>query len=149
MITAVFDCMVLLQALTNSQGASGACLVFVEHGRVQLFLSAAILEELHDVLNRPNIRKSFPQLTDENTENYIDQLLELATVFNDVPLMQRLPQDPDDEPYLNLAIAARTSFIVSWDDDLLSLMKQMWFRKDYPSLSIVNPVAFLTHARGR
>ena len=147
MIAAVFDCMVLLQALTNALGASGACLAFVEAGDVKLLMSAAILEETHDVLNRPNIRRSFPQLTDESTEDYIDHLLEIATIVNDVPLTHRLPQDPNDEPYLNLAVAAGASFIVTWDDDLLSLMNQAWFRTDYPSLSVVTPVTFLTHVR--
>ena len=56
-------------------------------------------------------------------------------------------QDPDDEPYLNLAIAAGASFIVSWDDDLVSLMEQTQFRKEYPSLSVVTPVSFLDDVR--
>jgi hypothetical protein len=43
MTTAVFDCVVLLQAAANSKGPAGACLEFVEAGNVTLFLSTRFL----------------------------------------------------------------------------------------------------------
>jgi hypothetical protein len=39
MITAVFDCMVYLQAADNRNGAAGACLGLVEDGHVRLLAS--------------------------------------------------------------------------------------------------------------
>jgi predicted nucleic acid-binding protein len=59
----------------------------------------------------------------------------------------RLARDPDDEPYLNLAIAAKASFLVSRDNDLLDLMKDDAFRKAYPDLAIVDPPTFASHVR--
>jgi hypothetical protein len=53
------------------------------------------------------------------------------------------PRDPDDEPYINLAIAAAAQYLVSWDKDLLDLMRDEDFRQRFPGLTILNPVALL------
>jgi len=50
------------------------CLALVDERHVQLFMSASILEEVHEVLNRPAIRKSFPMLTDENVQEFLDHV---------------------------------------------------------------------------
>ena len=59
------------------------------------------------------------------------------------PSAYALPRDPNDEPYLNVAIAANATFLVSRDLDLLDLMQDATFRQQFPSLTILDPVAFL------
>jgi putative PIN family toxin of toxin-antitoxin system len=147
MITAVFDCMMYLQAATNRQGAAGACLALVEDGHVRLLASSAILEEVEDVLHRPKIRAAFPKLTDDHVAAFAEQVRELAQIDDDVPAVHSLPRDPDDEPYLNLALTKQASFLVSRDKDLLSLMNDESFRQAHPDLTIVDPVEFLTQVR--
>jgi len=44
MITAVFDCMIFLQAAANRKGAAGACLTLADEDHVQLFCCPAILD---------------------------------------------------------------------------------------------------------
>lgn len=149
MISAVFDCMIFLQAITSSTGPSAACMEFVEQGHVQLHLSADILGELRRVFLLPSTRMKFPDITKAKVEMVLAKLTALGQVTDNVPPVLRLARDPKDEPYLNLAIAVRASFIVSWDNDLVSLMNQASFRKAYPSLSVVTPVAFLTHVRSK
>lgn len=149
MILAVFDCMVFLQAATNRHGAAGACLTMVEQRHVKLFLSPAVLAEICDVLHRPAIRKAFPKLTDANVADFIDWLRELADMIEHVPSVHHLPRHPDDEPYLNLAIATHASFLVSRDQDLLSLMDDKAFCDTFPTLSIVDPPTFLGQARAQ
>jgi putative PIN family toxin of toxin-antitoxin system len=144
MITAVFDCMVYLQAADNRNGAAGACLGLVEDGHVRLLASFAILEEVEDVLKRPKIRAAFPKLTDDHVANFTEQVRELAQIDDNVPPIHSLPRDRDDEPYLNLAIAKQALFLVSRDKDLLSLMNDDDFRKAYPGLTIIDPAGFLT-----
>lgn len=68
MITAVFDCMVFLQAATNAQGSAYACLSLVEAGHVSLNASSPIIEEIRDVLTRPEIQARFPSLTIERVD---------------------------------------------------------------------------------
>jgi putative PIN family toxin of toxin-antitoxin system len=143
----VFDCMMYLQAAANRQGAAGACLDLVEDRHVRLFASSAILEEVEDVLNRPKIRAAFPKLTDDHVAAFTEQVRELAQIEDNVPAFHALPRDPDDEPYLNLAIAKQASFLVSRDKDLLSLMNDDDFRKAYPGFTIIDPAAFLTQIR--
>lgn len=148
MTTAVFDCVVLLQAAANPAGAAGACLAFVESGDVKLFLSTAILDEARDVFMRPQTRMRFRQLTDEHVDRYLLKVTTLATFMHDVPAALQLRRDPTDEPYVNLAIATQASFLVTRDNDLLDLMKNEAFRTSYPALVILDPVAFLHHVRG-
>src|SRR6266446_712178 len=147
MISAVFDCMVFLQATTSRTGPGAACLEFVEQGRVRLFLSTEILAEVRRVFLRRSTQEQFPDLTEAKVEMFLAKLTALGDVRDTVPPTQKLPRDPKDEPYLNLAVATRASFIVSWDSDLLSLMEQTAFRKNYASLAIVDPPTFLRHVR--
>ncbi len=147
MIPAVFDCMVLLQAATKRTGPAAACLAFVDDGDVQLFVSANVLEEVHDVLNRPAIRKKFPAITDQDVLDFIEHIEDKGKIVEEIPAVCSLPRDPDDEAYINLAAAAGAAFLVSRDKDLLSLMDDDAFRKQFPSLSIVDPKAFLDHVR--
>ena len=147
MISAVFDSTALLQAAGSKKGPAGACIAFVDEGRVKLLISATTLEEIREVLHRPEIRKAFPKLTDENVLDFLDHLVDKGHMIEDVPSVYRFARDPNDEPYLNLAIATQAPFIVSRDNDLLDLMKNDDFRKAYPGLTIIDPVAFLKHVR--
>src|SRR5438067_4576074 len=147
MISAVYDCMIFLQATTSETGAGAACLDLVKSGQVGLLLSPAILEELRRVLLRPSTRKQFPLLTDEKVERFLAKVTALAVVMEDVPITMRLPRDPNDEPYLNLALAANADFLVSWDKDLLSLTDDGVLRRKHNTLSIVDPAVFLRHVR--
>jgi putative PIN family toxin of toxin-antitoxin system len=149
MIAAVFDCMVHLQAATNRLGAAGACLAMVETGHVKLFISPAILDEVRDVLGRPAIRKAFPKLTDAQVEEFIERVREMAHTVETVPAAHRVPRDPDDEPYVNLAATVHADFLVSRDKDLLSLMDDDAFRQACPGLTIIEPGAFLVQVRAR
>ncbi len=65
----------LLQAATSRKGPASACLTFVDAGRVILFVSTVTLDEIRDVLNRPEIRRSFRQLTDEKVQDSLDHLV--------------------------------------------------------------------------
>ena len=147
MTTAAFDCVVLLQAAANPNGPAGACLSLVESGHVKLFLSPQILVEARDVFTRPKTRTRFPQLTEEVIDGYLLKVATLATFVHVVPDAIQFRRDPTDEMYLNLAIATQAPFIVSRDNDLLDLMKVDDFRKVYPALTIIDPVAFLKHVR--
>jgi len=103
---------------------------------------------LNDVLSRSSLRRSFPLLTEDKIERLIELLLLKGTLFRTVPKRFELPRDPDDEPYLNLALEAGAQFLVTRDRDLLDLMR--WdteegriFQSRFRELRILDPVAFL------
>lgn len=146
--TVVFDCVVFLQGLIRESGPAASCIDRFEEGLFSLAISPEILAELHDVLSRSNLRQTFPLLTEERTGRLIDLLLLRCKVVRNVPKRFELPRDPDDEPYLNLAIEVEARFLVTRDRDLLDLMR--WdteegrnFQSRFQQLRIVDPVTFL------
>lgn len=127
MISAVFDCMVFLQAAINDQGPAFACLSFVETGDVMLSVSGPILAEVKDILTRPEIQAKFPSLTPERVDLFLQKIGMLAAVVADVPDAGFVLRDADDLPYLNLAVATNSGYLVSWDKDLRDLMQEAAF----------------------
>jgi putative PIN family toxin of toxin-antitoxin system len=139
MIGAVFDCMVFLQAATNDQGPAFACLSLVETGEVILSVSPTILGEVKDVLTRPEIQATFPSLTAERVDIFLQRIATLAAVVTSVPDAGYAPRDPDDSPYVNLAVATEASYLISWDRDLRDLMQEASFTGRFPHLQVVDP----------
>jgi putative PIN family toxin of toxin-antitoxin system len=140
---AVFDCMVFLQAVTNERGPAFACLRLVEEGRLSLVISPQVLSEVQQVLGRTKIRAKFPHLTDERVAGFLQWIEEKGIALDEVPRAFSYARDPNDEPYINLAIAGETRYLVSRDRDLLDLMADEGFRQRLPNLTILDPVALL------
>ena len=143
----VFDCMVYLQAATNENGPAFACFRMAEEGQVTLCVSAEVLAEVQDVLSRPALKAKFPHLTPELIETFLQRVRAKALALDEIPKVIFHPRDPDDEPYLNLAVAAGARFLVSRDKDLLDLMSDSAFRSRSPGLVILDPIVFLREIR--
>jgi len=144
----VFDCVVFLQGLIKQTGPAVTCLESFEKGRFSLAISPEILAEIHDVLSRSSLRQS------ERAERLIELLVLRGRLFRSVPRRMELPRDPDDEPYLNLALEADAQFLVTRDRDLLDLMRSDTkegrdFQSRFPDLKIVDPVMFMKEIEAR
>ena len=140
----VFDCNVLLQAAARERSVAAKCLNLAESGLIQLFVSREVLTEVEDVLNRPEIRAHFPDLSDEIVGAFLKRLQKLSVLVRLVPKKFSYPRDEDDEPYINLAVAAGADFIISRDRDLLDLMighsrEDKEFRQRFRPLRVVEP----------
>lgn len=140
----VFDCMVLFQAAVRYGGPAAECLRRVEARGINLLVSPATLDELRDVMTRPKLARKFPILSDEHVTEFDTKIRAVATELTDVPTVFALPRDPDDEPYVNLAIAGNAKYLVSRDRDLLDLMQDPTFTTAHPDLTICDPGQFLT-----
>jgi putative PIN family toxin of toxin-antitoxin system len=144
---AVFDCMTYLQATARPDGPAAACLRLLDSGSITLIVSRDVLNEVQNVLARPNLRRKNPLLTDEAVQKLLDRLARTALLIDPVPVHFTYARDPKDEPYLNLAIAAGAHYLVSWDHDLLDLMadrpEALDFRQRFPGLTVITPPAFL------
>jgi putative PIN family toxin of toxin-antitoxin system len=119
-----------------------------ESGFIQLFVSREVLAEVEEVLNRPEIRAHFPDLSDEIVGAFLQRLQKLSVLIRPVPKKFSYPRDEDDEPYINLAVAAVADFIISRDRDLLDLMtghtsECKEFRQRFRSLRVIEPAEFL------
>jgi putative PIN family toxin of toxin-antitoxin system len=144
----VFDCNILLQALAFPEGPAGRCLLLVEQGMVELFVSSATLDELKTVLAYEEVRTISPNLTALNIAAFLKRLEFRATRVRRVRHVIEHPRDPADEPYLDLAVAASADYLISRDKDLLSLMTSHTiaskeFRQRAHPLKILDPVEFL------
>jgi|HubBroStandDraft_2_1064218.scaffolds.fasta_scaffold208645_2 putative PIN family toxin of toxin-antitoxin system len=153
-IRAVFDCMVFLQGAARRESAVGACLLLVELDAIEFCVSEEILAEVRDVLARPRVRQRFPALTDQIVDRFLVALEKRAIVVSAVPRIFQFDRDPKDEPYINLAITARVSYLVSRDNDILDLANVATpdgkrLRQQAPELQILDPVAFLGEIRRR
>jgi putative PIN family toxin of toxin-antitoxin system len=91
-------------------------------GHLTVYVSRPTLAEVADVLNRPKSRQRFKTLTAERVEAFLREFENAAVLVDPVPQAFTYTRDPDDEPYVNLALAAGASYLVTWDNDLLDLM---------------------------
>ena len=147
-VTAVYDCMVLLQALSKPNRTSGHCFRAVIDGRVRLAVSNGTLLEVEDVVNRPDLRERVFKVTDAQVRSFLDLLVRVSVLVADVPMVCRLPGDLKDEKHLNLAIAAHAEFIVTRDNLLLGFITAensdaFAFRAAHPTTEILSPELFL------
>lgn len=146
--SAVFDCMIFLQGAARSGSPARQCLDLVDGQKITLFVSPAILAEVDDVLNRPTVIRRLPTLGGDAAKQLLRAVHAKAQTVAVVPPVFQYPRDPKDEPYLNLAIAAKAQFLVTRDSDLLDLMRQDTadgrnFVAAFPNLKIVTPEGFL------
>lgn len=153
-LKAVFDCGVFLQGLISKSGPAVACLKLVEQEQIKLVISEDTLAEIKDVLFRPRLRERNPDLTDEKIELLIEMLLEKGEFIKNVPRHFNYSRDPNDEPYINLAIESNAVFLVSRDNDLLDLMTGYTgeckdFRRRFCGIRIINPIEFFTIVENR
>ena len=149
----VLDCNVLLQAIVRPDSVADQCLQLAESGAVQLVVSRATLAEITEVLERPLVRAQFPHLSDEIVGAFLIRLQKCSRLQHPVPVKFCYSRDPNDEPYINLAVAADAAYIVSRDRDLLDLMSGYSgdckeFRQRFRPLKVIEPLELLRLARG-
>lgn len=85
--------------------------------QITVIISNIQLRELADVLNRPRIRK---YISKELAEEFLELLCEMA-VFVEPQRGASLCRNPKDDYLLYTALAAKADYLVSGDNDLLSL----------------------------
>jgi len=148
----VLDCVVCLQGAAREAGPAGACFRLMKDNHLTVFVSLDTLAEVSDVLTRPKSRQRFKTLTPDRVEAFLRELRGAAVLLDPIPHVFTYPRDPDDEPYVNLALAAGANYLVTWDKDLLDLMSEAApegqdFRQRFPNLAILTPPDFLRAMR--
>ena len=143
MTSVVFDTVIYLQAALSNKGAVYACWQLVETGEVRVFITEAILAEIEDVLSRPKLRKKYSVLTDEKIAEVLQSIRAHAFPVENTNRIYKFERDPNDEVFINLALAYDAEFLVSRDNDLLDLQKDEVFKISFPHLKIVSPAEFL------
>lgn len=148
----VFDCNTFIQAIAFDDGPAAACVRSVEAGAVELLVSRATLAELRRVLRYEEVLAISPNMTPTRIGAFLQRITFRATLVRRVPHAMDYPRDPNDEPYIDLAAAAKADLLVTRDRDLLSLMTGhsaacKLFRQKTRPLRVLDPVAFLDEIR--
>src|SRR3990172_3047637 len=93
----VFDTVVFVRGLINPPGTHG-CAVFMHRGRYRLFLSRPVLEEILDVLRRPELTRKFRSLQGMDVRKVIEIIAEAEVV--EVDAIPKASRDPKDDKFL-------------------------------------------------
>lgn len=144
----VFDCNIFIQSLLNLNSVAAKCFEFVRNGKAKLFVSKETLEEIRDVVLRPNILSRLPDADVFQIESFIEYIASLSTFIDSVPHKFDFERDPKDEIIIDLAVEVEADYIVSRDKDLLDLMTGYTdecknFRRRFRKVKILNPVDFI------
>lgn len=147
-IKSVFDCNIIWQSFFFGNGISAKCKKLVDDEVIILFLSPETLEEMREVMTRPEFLAKFETVTETMVEKYLEQLAKKSVFIRSVPKEFTLSRDPDDEPYISLAIESEADYIVTRDNDMLDLMtdydvESKQFRQRFRHLKVVEPIEFL------
>jgi putative PIN family toxin of toxin-antitoxin system len=145
----VFDCNLFVQGIANRNSPARQAMRLFFNGDISLFVSEPIVREVREVLNRAQLRRKLPGINDRIVNAFLTKLEAKAILIANVPEEFHYERDPDDEMYINLAVVANASYLVSRDKDLLDLVTTSTdiarqFRSRYPFLRIMTAADFIT-----
>jgi putative PIN family toxin of toxin-antitoxin system len=132
----VLDTNVIVAGILKPYSKAAAILRLVADGTLQLACDLRLLSEYRDVLGRSKF--SFAK---ENIEAFLDQAEQEGVLVSVKPLAFHLP-DPDDEPFLEVALSGGAKAIVTGN-------KRHFPRKDYEGVKILSPAEFLEGLSGK
>lgn len=136
MLRVVLDTMLFVRALLNSRSVPGR-IVSAHPERYRLLLSRPVVEEILDVLGRPELIERL-QLRQVNYGQAISGLLASFQQAETVELTDITPvsRDPKDDKFLATAKAGGADYVISEDQDLLVLGQ-------YEGIQVINATDFL------
>lgn len=134
MVIVVLDTNVIISG-TFWAGASSKIIRLVETGKIKLILSAAIVAEYEEILDSDEIREKVGH--HEERMRAIHKVLQLGTLIETTEHIYVIQDDPDDDKFIEAAVAGNAQFIISQDKHLLNL-------KAYKNIKVIEPEEFLT-----
>ncbi|MEI6168894.1 MAG: putative toxin-antitoxin system toxin component, PIN family [bacterium] len=132
----VLDTSVLVSGMINAFGAPGRIIDLVREGNIELIVDDRLLAEYTDVLNRPKFRTYF------NAHDVRDILIFLEQNAHYVVStihVTNLP-DPDDTPFLEVALSAGVPLVTGNMDDFPSKLCR--------TADVLTPARFLEQLDG-
>ena len=132
----VIDTNVFISAILFG-GAPGRLVDLWKTGRIRPLITKEILKEYIRVFAYPKFKLS------ENEINYIvhQEILPFFKVVKSIPGPSIINEDPDDDKFIQCAVAGNAKYIVSGDQHLLAL-------KSYKNIKILTPSQFVESCLG-
>ena len=129
MIRAVLDTNVLVSALMNAEGTPASVLKQGLLRKFRWYVSPAILAEYNEVLARARLQLNQHQVRE------LLRVLRRRTVLVNPRRKVQIAIDPDDDKFIECALAARADFIVTGNAG--------HFPRRYQDIQIVSPRKFI------
>ena len=129
MARVVLDTNVVVSALLWG-GHAFQLLQAARYGRIQLFASTSLCQELEGVLSRPKFQNQLS--VNQLSPLALSQLYAGMVTTVDAPALKAsVSRDPQDDMVLACALAAKADVIVTGDEDLLTLshFQHIWIAK--------------------
>ena len=139
-LRAVIDSTVLVSAFLTEGGVSAELLRFAREGVFLIFLSEDILTETEHTLSYERIRERY-NYTDADVADFLNRLRLAAHLVDNLPHLT-VVRDPNDDMVIATAQCAQANYIVTRDNDLLSL-------QHYEGSMVISPEAFIAIVRER
>ncbi|MDI6735097.1 MAG: putative toxin-antitoxin system toxin component, PIN family [bacterium] len=130
-IKAVIDTNIFVSGTISKKGKSALLIDCWKDGKFNLVISKVIIDEIIEVLNRPEIK-----VRCNYTKREIDELIELIWTLGIVtPGLYEVKKskDPKDDMFLACALEGKTDYLITGDTHLINL-------KYYHGVQIVNVV---------
>lgn len=132
-IKVVLDTNIVVSAIISADGNPAKIIEKLFLEEIENYTMVEIIDEIREVLERPKISDRInPDIKEFTLSNF--------EVFSEVimPLIKlnKVPDDPDDNKFLECAITANVQYIVSGDSHLLDL-------KEFMGIKIVTPLEFI------
>jgi len=131
---AVIDTNVIIRAVIKPTGTVGPVLERLRSGEFTAIYTESILEEMLAKLALPRIREKY-QIGDDDVERLLG-LLALRGELVNPSRSVRSCRDPDDDMFIEAALEGNAEWVVTGDQDLLSLEK-------FEGIRFVTPRIFL------
>ena len=108
---------------------------FIMEGRVDVVASKEIVDEYEDIVHR--LQQKYPAISTKIPLQEFIARFEIIRVSSDI----HISRDPDDDKFISCAVDGKCIYIVSGDNDLLSI-------GNYRDIEILTVVDFLNRFGG-
>ena len=121
-------------------GDSNKIIEKAEKKEIELVTSREILEEFSNVLSYKDIQE---KIRDKHLEmkRTVEKIASISTIIKPQKNFNAVKDDPDDNKFLDCAIAGKADFIITNDNHLLKL-------KEFEGIKVVAPGEFLKLKKG-
>ena len=111
------------------EGNEAELLRKIEQGKAKLYITIEILKEVEDVIKRPKFNEVMRK-ANLTPDQIMQKIVSLSHLVIAPKITVKVCRDEKDNKFLECADSANTDYLVSGDDDLLSL-------KEYKGIPIV------------
>lgn len=130
MFKVVFDSNIFISSIVYG-GKPRKVFELAIEGKIELYISRVILEEVEEVLQRPKFK--YPS---QMIDLVITEIQNIAKIVTPRKNINYIKDDPEDNMILECAVESKADYIISGDEHLLNIKK-------YKNIQILNAAEFL------